>query len=473
MIIALSLRVSDETPIADYSLATLPRMLTWHGYQTIAVGKMHFAPEREHHGFNHMYLMEEIPTSRENDAYLQFLEANGYGDVRCQHGVRPILYPTPQVSRVPEEFHGSAWVAHKTNELLRMERDQPFFIWSSWVGPHPPFYVPQKYLELYKDRDFPPSYLTPAQQEETDVPPDKDVNHPWVQRFKEGYFARITLIDAWLGTILDTLEETGQADNTLIIFTSDHGEMLGDRRWFSKTLPYDGSARIPLILSGPGIAAGTQAEVSVEHLGYRRHHFGCRRHYAAGRSSADWRQFIETGPLRHGTGDDFPSCSKGIAAGFLQFVNKWKFIHYYDGRGDELYDVDADPGEQHNLIDSTDHRDIQAKLRQACMAFEQEHGPDGVVSDGDFVLFPAPTPEYRWWPFNWFQFPRWMYGYSEADYAAILQEIRDVLATNENVYVPTSPDWRQGVMETWQDIGGAPEALLTVFEEIDAKMKQQ
>ena len=254
---------APEIPIADYGLATLPRMLTWHGYQTIAVGKMHFAPEREHHGFNHMYLMEEIPTCRENDAYLQFLEANGYGDVRCQHGVRPILYPTPQASRVPEEFHGSAWVAHKTNELLRMERDQPFFIWSSWVGPHPPFYVPQKYLDLYKDAEFPPSYLTPDQQEETDVPPDKDVNHQWVQRFKEGYFARITMIDTWLGTILDTLEETGQADNTVIIFTSDHGEMLGDRRWFSKTLPHDGSARIPLILSGPGIAAGTQAEVPV------------------------------------------------------------------------------------------------------------------------------------------------------------------------------------------------------------------
>ncbi len=63
-----------------------------------------------------------------------------------------------------------------------------------------------------------------------------------------------------------------------------------------------------------------------------------------------------------------------------------------------------------------------------------------------------------------------MCGYSETEYTAILQEIRDVLATDESVYVPTNPDWRQGVMETWQSIGGAPEDLLTLFKEIDVKM---
>jgi len=164
---------NQGAPIQDYGLATLPRLLTANGYQTIAVGKMHFHPECEHHGFNHLYLMEEIPSTWENDAYVQYLQEHGYGDVRCEHGVRPVFYHTPQISRVPEEHHGAAWIATKTNELLRAERDRPFFIWASWVGPHPPFYVPERYLEMYDGTEFPPCALAPEDEKKVPVSPEK------------------------------------------------------------------------------------------------------------------------------------------------------------------------------------------------------------------------------------------------------------------------------------------------------------
>ena len=253
---------NQAKPIRDYGLATVPRLLTEAGYQTMAVGKMHYFPEREHHGFSHMDLMEEIPSTLENDAYVQYLQRHGY-DVRCQHGVRPILYPVPQISRVPEAHHGAAWIATRTAQLLRRERDRPFFIFASWVGPHPPFYVPESYLDLYDGKPLPPCRLTPEQEKATDVPPEKDVTRRWVRRFKEGYFARVSLIDTHVGRILDTLEETGLVENTVIIFTSDHGEMLGDRRHFSKTVPYEGSSHIPLIFAGPGVPEDLLAGTAV------------------------------------------------------------------------------------------------------------------------------------------------------------------------------------------------------------------
>ncbi len=460
---------NEHQSIADYGLATLPRMLTQQGYQTIAVGKMHFAPACEHHGFNHLFLMEEIPSCREDDAYLQFLEQHGYGDVRCQHGVRPMLYPTPQISRVPEEFHGAAWVAHKTNDLLRIQRTQPFFIWASWIGPHAPYYVPQKYLDMYKGREFPPSCLTPAQQRETDIVPELDVNHEWVRRLKEGYFASITLIDAWLGTILDTLDETGQTENTLILFTSDHGEMLGDRRWYSKTIPYEGSTHIPLILSGQGLPAGTQATVTVNTWDISATILD-----AAGITPPPNHRLIGSSLLKLNPSDPERIVISHQFSGHRRWIsavsdNK-KYIHYYNGQPDEFYDLDTDPGEQHNLFDMDLHRDMQARLRQACITFELEHGDASAIADNEFIHFPSPVnTEFRWWPFNWMQFPRWMSGDSEADHAAILQEMRDVLATHGTVYIPTRADWRALVLDSWRQIGGTPEALMALFDEIDMR----
>jgi arylsulfatase len=466
---------NQGAPIRDYSLATLPRLLTASGYQTVAVGKMHFHPEREHHGFNHMYLMEEIPTTWENDAYLQYLQANGYGDVRCQHGVRPVLYPTPQISRVPEEHHGSAWIATKTNELLRTERDCPFFIWASWVGPHPPFYVPQRYLDLYAGAKFPPCHLAPDDEAHVVVTPENDVDEPWVQRFKEGYFARITMIDAHLGRILDTLEETGLSENTLVIFTSDHGEMLGDRRRFSKTVPYEGSTHIPLILSGPGIEADTRAEVPVNTWDVAATILD-----AAGIAVPEGHPLIGTSVLKLDTGDEDRVIVSHLFEGSRRWISaissRWKFIHSYGGGQDELYDLEADPWEQQNLIPEEAYGEIAARLSRVCIAFERDHGVVDAVSDGRFGQAPEMSARTEMvnrsqvpWPFNWMQFPRWMNGTTDEDRAAILREMTDVIEAEERPHIPVDAVWREMVLASWAAIGGQRADMLDVFGKADRK----
>ena len=249
-------------PIADYALNTVPRLLSRQGVQTMAVGKMHFFPTREHHGFNHMDLMEELPESREDDAYLAYLAQHDYGRLRCEHGVRPLFYHTPQAARVPDAHHGSAWVAHKTIEHLQTERKAPFFIFASWVGPHPPYYVPQPYLDRYRDRPL-PELLSNARCTRQAPASPENADGERLRRMREAYYGAITFIDVQIGRILDALDATGQRDNTLIIFTTDHGESLGDNGTYQKMLPYDSCARIPLIVCGPGFEAGRCVQTPV------------------------------------------------------------------------------------------------------------------------------------------------------------------------------------------------------------------
>ena len=117
----------------------LARQVRDAGYYTCAVGKMHFVPAREHFGFDRMYLSEEIPGHIQDDDYLQFLQRQGYGDVIEPHGKRSETYYVPQVSELPESLHTTAWTGNKTCEVIRKNRNRPFFLFSSFIKPHPPF----------------------------------------------------------------------------------------------------------------------------------------------------------------------------------------------------------------------------------------------------------------------------------------------------------------------------------------------
>ncbi|MBS3762128.1 MAG: sulfatase-like hydrolase/transferase [Planctomycetes bacterium] len=457
-------------PIQNYGLATLPRMLTQSGYQTLAVGKMHFKPEREHHGFGHMFLMEELPGCRENDAYLEYLKEQGYGHIRCQHGVRPLFYHSPQESRVPEEHHGSAWVAHKTIELIRRKRDRPFFLMASWVGPHPPYYMPRRYLEMYRDAELPSPIEESAKLHAPTSP--ENLRGKSLKRLREAYFGAISLIDTHLGRILDALEQTGQRENTLIIFTSDHGEMLGDYGCYQKHVPYEGSAHIPLLVSGPGFEKGT-CEVPVttwdtsatilratgveppeDHPMVGVPLQKCQ-HEEAGRTVV----------FHHSTGRD-----RYLAA----VSGRFKFIHWLNGGEEELYDLESDPEERINLLAKKcdDNGLPVSRLRDACVQFESEHGNPENVDNGRFVdlSFESP-PEHRCsahpeWSFR--QFPQWMDGYSQDDLRAIAEEMSDCLK-NEGINLFSDPEWRSRAKEEWTKRGGDPAVYEELFQQIDRK----
>ncbi|MCE2436347.1 MAG: sulfatase-like hydrolase/transferase, partial [Candidatus Latescibacteria bacterium] len=151
------------------------------------------------------------------------------------------------------------------NWIRDYKGDKPFYLQVLCPGPHDPFDSPQEYRDLYDPGDMPVGIM--------DAPSDPvPLNVRRMQRSKNlsgmtveqkqimmvNYFAKITLIDHYIGKMLDALEETGLADNTWVIYNSDHGEMLGDHMLYNKIVFYDASVRVPLIVRSPGGSRGWQ-----------------------------------------------------------------------------------------------------------------------------------------------------------------------------------------------------------------------
>ena len=193
-------------------------------------------------------------------------------------------------STLPAAWHSSAWVADRTLALLnaRQGASQPFFAWASFPDPHHPFDCPAPWHSMYDPADMAlPTHrtldldqrpwwhraalegkpqiadpeLAKFRQEGFKVPPQTDRQ---LAEMMANYYGMISHVDHQVGRILEGLKNAGLADNTLIVFASDHGDMLGDHGLYLKgPMVYEGVLRVPLIVTGPGIAAGQTIDTPV------------------------------------------------------------------------------------------------------------------------------------------------------------------------------------------------------------------
>ena len=240
---------------------SLMEILQENGYQTHGTGKMHFTPDSHRlWGFDSRDYSEE-GGMRTDDEYCRFLCDAGYDHIVDPLGVRSEWYYVPQPSQLPERLHKTRWVADRSLDFLRRrDTGRPFFLWSSFIKPHPPFESPVPWNRLYKSVDVPP----PARPEGcSDVltywnryqncykwrDQGEDLN--LLRLIRAAYYACISYVDYNIGRILAYLRESGELDNTLVVFTSDHGECLGDYGCFGKRSVWDIAARIPLVVRFP------------------------------------------------------------------------------------------------------------------------------------------------------------------------------------------------------------------------------
>ncbi len=230
-------------PLAES--ATLPGLLTAAGYQTRAQGKMHFHPSRAHYGFEHMEL--------NTDYYRAYPEATRNG-----LGLNEIV-----PGRASTELKDTAphWVVDRSIDFLETRDDtRPFFLWSSFEEPHPPYTPHSSVADLYRN-------LTPEAPVRGDWDPpagmkaltwslsDPDVmGEEALLEMKRSYYALITQVDYALGRLFARMREMNLLEDTWIIFTSDHGELLGDHGLGSKLIHLEGSAHIPMIIRPPATA---------------------------------------------------------------------------------------------------------------------------------------------------------------------------------------------------------------------------
>ncbi len=249
---------NTNLPMPD--VTTMAQAFRNHGYQATAVGKLHVNPQRSRIGFDEVILDEEgrVHGSGSADDYELFLADRGYPGQRFSSGMANNEYLW-RPWNLPEETHVTNWAAQQMSRTIkRRDPEKPAFWYLSFSHPHPPLCPLQAYLDIYRDSDIP----EPARgdwSEDTDSLPsvikaritkhEPTPDHQ-VAAVRRAFYALCTHIDHQLRVVLGTLREEGLANNTVILFTSDHGDMLGDHHMWAKCQMYQGANCVPMILTG-------------------------------------------------------------------------------------------------------------------------------------------------------------------------------------------------------------------------------
>jgi arylsulfatase len=347
---------------------SLPGLLTGAGYQTRAQGKMHFMPNRCHYGFEQMEILDD---------YYRHMARHPEKGVPMDHGLGQNEM-APGISTVDESNSLTHWAIDRSVDFLETrDNTRPFFLWTSFAKPHPPLDPCRSYWELYRDATVPDPVTGNWSDTLEDIAPgwrepSLKLNMAWrysaeqIRMIRRAYYACITQIDYNLGLLFARMREMDLLKNTLILFTSDHGEMLGDHRLGAKTSGLEGSAHIPMLVRPP------QADwnFSDPRRGMVCDKLVCLADvlptclaFAGMDVPAEARvDGIDLlGAAASGAGRD---CLFGECEAF-HFVRQGAYKYLYENHGGSelLFDIAHDPYEQHELIRAGGHDAVLAGLR--------------------------------------------------------------------------------------------------------------
>lgn len=353
------------------------------GYYCANIGKMHLQPRDVPGGF-HDRIVVENPTSVSNwggygdDAWGNHLKLHGHQRPNHRHRSDPAWKAKFQCVpwHLPEDLHSDIFTGNTAVQWLRNHEDErPLFLQVGFPGPHEPWDPLPRHLDAYKDKTLPPAAARPGELAEK--PPQHAAHQKFhascdhesviamdeatpedIERMRRHYYAEITLVDEQIGRVLDALEETGRLENSLIVFCSDHGEMLGDHGLAYKWLMYESIVRVPLLIAGPGVAPGDdEGLVSLIDLGP---------------TLLDW--IGEPVPTRLEGGSLAPVW-RGEAASPRRYAfcednymimmtgERFKMVYYIGQETGEFYDLQTDPGELHNRWHDPDLATVRNEMR--------------------------------------------------------------------------------------------------------------
>ena len=374
----------------------MPQMLAALGYFGFGIGKMHWFPQRNLHGFDGTLLDESGRAEQEgfiSDYRTWFkLEAPGANPDATGIGWNE---HRASVYALEERLHPTAWTGSTAVRFIEnYKADKPLFLKVSFARPHSPYDPPRRYLDRVRDARVPPRLIGDWAAEFAAYPntpdaPYGDFGEAHAAGSRRHYYASIAFIDDQIGAILAALKKKGFLDNTLVLFTSDHGDMLGDHYHWRKTCPYQGSANIPFLMQWPaawtaGIARGTALRQPVELRDILPTFLdaagGAVPEAMDGRSllglvrdpTSAWRSVID---LEHAQIYRPGNYWGGLTDGRIKYV--W---FYPDGR-EQLFDLDKDPGETRDVARDRAYADALTAWRDRFAAHLAERG-EGFVKDG-------------------------------------------------------------------------------------------
>lgn len=344
---------------------TLPRWFRRHGYFTASVGKIFHGGSA--FGDAKGWDVELHPKMR---------PAGRKGRRRNLTGGR-IKWCWWLAAEGTDADQADGQVAAEAAAILRQKRDRPLLLAVGFHKPHDPFIAPKRYFDLY-----PLGQLTPPQapagrggdlplaisgawKEEFDKFTDRER-----KEFMRAYYAGVSFMDAQLGKVLDALAASGRAENTVIVFLSDHGYHLGERGWWNKNTLFELSCRVPLIVAAPQMGrrrvAGKSARGIVELLDVLPTLTDlCALPTPAHQAGRSFRPLL-VDPTGQGKPAAYTVANRGKAGlGRSIRTERYRYTEWDHGRGGrELYDHARDEGEWNNLADSPPHAETVRTLRE-------------------------------------------------------------------------------------------------------------
>jgi len=400
---------------------TVGEDFTEAGYQTTLIGKAHFQPLR---GTDEFPSLESYPLMQDLDFWRQF-EGPFYGfqhvELARNHADEAHVgqhyaiwmeekgclnwrdyYQPPTGNNdsqehtwlIPEEYHYGTWIVERTNAHLEeyAAKDQPFFLWASFFDPHPPYLVPEPWDTMYEpesltvpqvvsgEHDQNPPHFRLTQEAEPDfsawLEEGSYTNHGFHSHLHDQdvlakdiaiYYGMISLMDKQIGQILDKLDALGLTENTLVIFTSDHGHMYGQHGMIAKgAFHYEDLIRVPFIARYPAgqIAVGQESDSLLSLVDLAPTFLS-----AAGldvpraMTGVDQMDALRGGEMVARDHVIVEHHHQPTALHVKTYVDKhYKITVYYNCDYGELFDLEADPNEVNNLWNQTEHSGLKAEL---------------------------------------------------------------------------------------------------------------
>ena len=372
------LRIWDNNVALESTVPTLAHGLAIAGYRTVLVGRMHFVGGDQHHGFEERVV---------GDVTSGFPAMN-----RSEHRFRGFYGLRESLDNAGEgnsfDLVYDTTVAMEAQRIIRDHEvsgdPRPLFLMVSFYSPHDPYVMPARHLEPYRDLDDEP--LDPAPENPHPYTRQQIRKYATVTRdqrrlARAAYRAKTAFVDDLMGQVLTAWRESPLAENAATVYTSDHGDMLGEHGLWAKCTFHEASARVPLILTAPGrLNAGTRISAPVGLIDF----------------IPTLLDLAGAPPLPHAAGRSFWTALKGESRSWPEQVyseqafpglggpnrmvrrGKWKYIHHAK-HDPELYDIEQDPDELRNLAAEAAFAKIVQDLK--ALVFADGWEPDAIASN--------------------------------------------------------------------------------------------
>ncbi len=384
----------------------LPRALSAAGYYTYAIGKLHYHPQRNYHGFQGALLDESgrVETPDFVSDYRKWFKEQAPSLNPDATGISWNDYRARRYA-LPEELHPTIWTGNRAVQFIKdYKRTEPFALKVSFARPHSPYDPPAHFFDSYADADVPaPNVGDWAAQYAPAGKPNfnrwcGDLGVAQAKRSRRGYYGSVSFVDEQIGRIVRALEERRMLENTFILFLSDHGDMTGDHNLWRKSYAYEASTHIPLLLRWPksmdvpskrGVTRAEPVEIrdvlptllEVAGTTAPRPIDGRSLLDLLRRDSPAWRDCID---LEHDICYSSQNHWNALTDG------KWKYIyHAYDGH-EQLFHLSDDPGELRDLVSQTSRQAHLKEWRARMVDHLTERGPRW-VKDGRLITRPQST----------------------------------------------------------------------------------